>query len=344
MTKNIDSEELSELERQLRETQMSIGYDTKEYVVEVIVNRFEKDLFYIPEYQRKFIWDTNRQSKFIESLMMGLPIPFMFGVANENGTTEILDGAQRINTLSSFVNDTLRLQNLERLDLLNGLVFSQLPSSQKNKFLDRSTRMVILPETVSKQARLDMFERINSGSEDLKKSEIRKGAYSGPFYDFIHNLANNEKFQRLCPVTSKAADRGEREELILRFFAYSEKYQEFKHSVFSFLDAFLVEKNKNGFDAELYELQFYRVLDYVEENLPNGFRKTGMSKSTPRVRFEAISIGVNLALIENPSLMNKGSYFVETAEFNTQVTSHASNSGPRLRGRIEYVKNELLEE
>ena len=344
MTRNIDSEELGELERQLRETQTSIGYDTKEYVVEVIVARFEKGLFYIPEYQRKFIWDINRQSKFIESLMMGLPIPFMFGVANEDGTTEILDGAQRINTLSSFVNGTLKLQGLERLDLLNDLVFSQLPSSQRNKFLDRSTRMVILPETVSKQARLDMFERINSGSEDLKKSEIRKGAYSGPFYDFIHDLTSLEKFQRLCPVSAKAAARGEREELILRFFAYSEKYHEFKHSVYSFLDAFLVEKNKNGFDADLYRSQFNNVLDYVEANLPNGFSKTEVSKSTPRVRFEAISIGINLALIENPRLMNKGSDFVETAEFTKQVTSHASNSGPRLRGRIEYVKNKLLEE
>tara|TARA_A100000171_G_scaffold17519_1_gene15919 strand:+ start:1291 stop:2325 length:1035 start_codon:yes stop_codon:yes gene_type:complete len=343
MTKPLENEELTQLEIQLRETQTSIAYDTKEYVVEVIVNRFERGLFYIPKYQREFVWDKNKQSKFIESLMMGLPIPFMFGIANEDGKTEILDGAQRINTLAAFINDDLKLQNLERIDLLNDLRFSQLPSSQRNKLLDRSIRMVILPDTVSNQARLDMFERINSGSENLKKSEIRKGAFSGPFYDFIHNLASDEQFQGLCPVTEKSAARGEREELILRFFAYSEKYQEFRHSVFTFLDEYLVDKNKNGFDQIEYEQQFKNVLNYVERNLPFGFTKSLNSRTTPRVRFEAISIGVNLALKENPDLQDKGNGFTETLEFKKHVTSHASNSGPRLRGRIEYVKNCLLE-
>ncbi|WP_404341914.1 DUF262 domain-containing protein [Vreelandella venusta] len=343
MKKPLENEELAQLELQLRETQTSIAYDTKEYVVEVIVNRFNKGLFYIPEYQRKFVWDKNRQSKFIESLMMGLPIPFMFGIANEDGRTEILDGAQRINTLSSFVSDELKLQNLERIDLLNDVYFSQLPSAQRNKLLDRSIRMVILPDTVSNQARLDMFERINSGSDNLKKSEIRKGAFSGVFYDFINKLANDEQFQRLCPVSEKSASRGEREELILRFFAYSERYQEFKHSVFTFLDEYLIDKNRNGFDKSEYEAQFRNVLNYVERNLVFGFAKTQNSKTTPRVRFEAIAIGINLALKESPDLKDKGNGFTETSEFKEHVTSHASNSGPRLRGRIEYVKNYLLE-
>lgn len=70
MTQPLKNEELTQLELQLRETQTSIAYDTKEYVVEVIVTRFSKGLFYIPEYQRKFVWDKNRQSKFIESLVL----------------------------------------------------------------------------------------------------------------------------------------------------------------------------------------------------------------------------------------------------------------------------------
>lgn len=342
MIEPLSPQELDQLEMQLRETQTSIGYDTKEYVVEVLVNRFKKNLFYIPEYQRQFVWNKTRQSRFIESLMMGLPIPFMFGITNENGRTEILDGAQRLNTISAFISGDLKLQDLDRMDLLNGLYFSQLPAAQQNKLLDRSIRMVILPDTVSNQARLDMFERINSGSEILKKSEIRKGAFSGPFYDFIHTLANDEQFIRLCPVSAKSAARGEREELILRFFAYSEKYEEFTHSVFTFLDQYLVEKNRDGFDEVGCEQQFRDTLNYIERNLPYGFSKSDNSKSTPRVRFEAISVGVNLALIERPDLEDFGSDFVETPEFKKHVTSHASNSGPRLRGRIEYVRDYLL--
>ncbi|WP_447470801.1 DUF262 domain-containing protein [Vibrio harveyi] len=330
------------IEEQLRETQTSIAYDTKEYVVEVMVGRFDKGFFFIPPYQRDFVWKEDRQSKFIESVIMGLPIPFLFGVQDSSGKTEILDGAQRMQTLVAFAKNELTLTGLVRLDLLNGLTFNDLPSSQQAKFLDRAMRMVILPESVSQQSRLDMFERINTGSLDLKKAEIRKGSFSGPFYDFVSELALDQQFNELCPVSSKSLKRGEREELILRFFAYSDRYQTFKHSVFNFLDDYLREMNEVEFDRTSFLADFRNMLNYVQNNLEFGFRKTQGSKSTPRVRFEAISIGINLALKANPALANHGQGFIETTEFNKHVTSHASNSGPRLKGRVEYVRDWLL--
>lgn len=336
--------DLDVLESQLRETQTSIAYDTKEYVVEVMVSRFKKEFFYIPDYQREFVWQEDRQSKFIESVIMGLPIPFLFGVQNAEGKTEVLDGAQRMRTLVAFVDNKLTLEGLKRLDLLNGLKFNDLPASQQAKFLDRALRMIVLPETVSQKSKLDMFERINTGSLDLKKAEIRKGSFSGPFYDFICVLALDEQFNRLCPVSDKAAKRGEREELILRFFAYSDKYLDFKHSVFHFLDDYLQEMNCSEFDQEELTSRFKNMLNYVETNLPNGFKKTGKSKTTPRVRFEAIAIGTNLALLENYNLPDRGDGYLSTSEFNEHVTTHASNSGPRLRGRVEFVRDWLLEE
>lgn len=341
---NKSLEDLNELENQLLETQTSIAYDTKEYVVEVMVARFKKGFFYIPEYQRQFVWDEKRQSKFIESVIMGLPIPFLFGVQDERGHTEILDGAQRMNTLKEFVDNQLELRDLQRLDLLNGLKFSDLPAAQQNLFNDRAIRMVILPMTVSRQSRLDMFERINTGSEDLKKAEIRKGSFSGPFYDFVCELALDEQFNHLCPVSETAKKRGEREELILRFFAYSDSYLDFKHSVFNFLDDYLRKANTAEFDRDVLTQNFRNMLNYVATNLPCGFRKSEKSKSTPRVRFEAIAIGINLALLEKPDLANKGDAFIHTSQFNTHVTSHASNSGPRLRGRVEYVRDWLLKD
>lgn len=330
------------IEEQLRETQTSIAYDTKEYVVEVMVSRFEKGFFFIPLYQRDFVWKEDRQSKFIESVIMGLPIPFLFGVQDSSGKTEILDGAQRMQTLVAFAKNNLCLSDLSRLDLLNGLKFRDLPASQQAKFLDRSMRMVILPETVTQQSRLDMFERINTGSLDLKKAEIRKGSFSGPFYDFVSELALDEQFNSLCPISSKSLNRGEREELILRFFAYSDRYETFRHSVFNFLDDFLREMNGAEFDREALLSDFRNMLNYVERNLDFGFRKTQRSNSTPRVRFEAISIGINLALKANPNLGDYGQGFIDTADFTKHVTSHASNSGPRLTGRIEYVRDWLL--
>lgn len=65
-------------EGQIRELQKEISFDTKDYPIEVLVDKFRADDFYIPEYQRKFVWDNAKKVRFIESVLLGLPIPFMF--------------------------------------------------------------------------------------------------------------------------------------------------------------------------------------------------------------------------------------------------------------------------
>ncbi|MCP1620144.1 uncharacterized protein DUF262 [Pseudomonas sp. SLBN-26] len=335
---------LNMIDEQISEFQSSIAYDTKEYVVEVLIKRFKEKKLFVPQYQRQFVWPEQKKSKFIESVLMGLPIPFMFGVQCDDGTVEILDGAQRIQTLEQFVDGNLRLKNLERLDLLDDLNFNDLPSAQQNKFLDRPLRMVVLPSTVSLSVRLDMFERINTGSYELKASEIRRGAYAGAFSSFIEKCIEEPLFNKLCPMSEKSKSRREREELILRFFAYSENYRDFKHSVTGFLNEYLVEKNKSGFEEAALLEQFKNTLRYVEQTFEGGFAKSPTATSTPRVRFEALAIGCNLALKANPNLkIIDGNILTESKEFLTLTTSHGSNSGPRLRARIDYVKDFLLE-
>lgn len=83
-------------ERQIRQIQREIRYDTRDFPIETIVSRFQKGSFFIPPYQREFIWGTDKQSQFIESAIMGLPIPMMFLAEDEEGIFEIVDGTQRI--------------------------------------------------------------------------------------------------------------------------------------------------------------------------------------------------------------------------------------------------------
>ena len=73
----------SELERtaadqQVKALQKDVDYDTKDFTIDYIIQEFQNDDFYIPEYQRKFVWDDQRRCKFIESVLLGLPIPFVF--------------------------------------------------------------------------------------------------------------------------------------------------------------------------------------------------------------------------------------------------------------------------
>ncbi|UVL00519.1 DUF262 domain-containing protein [Pseudomonas sp. B21-048] len=334
---------LEMVDEQISSFQSTIAYDTKEYVVEVIVKRFNEDKLFVPSYQRNFTWPEQKKSKFIESVLMGLPIPFMFGVQCEDGTVEILDGAQRIQTLKQFCDNGLKLKNLDRLDLLEGYCFRDLPSAQQNKFLDRPMRMVVLPSSVSLSVRLDMFERINTGSQELKASEIRRGAYSGKFSTFIEKCAYDEEFNKLCPMSENSKSRREREELVVRYFAYSDKYQEFKHSVKGFLNEYVIAMNKSDYDEEGLWTNFKTMLSYVSKTFDGGFAKSPTATSTPRVRFEALAIGSNLALKEHPELpIIDGKTLTENDNFQKLTTSHGSNSGPRLRARINFVKNFLL--
>ncbi|WP_323828879.1 DUF262 domain-containing protein [Pseudomonas sichuanensis] len=338
------AEQMELVDDQISNFQSTIAYDTKEYVVEVLIKRFSDRKLFIPSYQREFTWPEQKRSKFIESVLMGLPIPFMFGVQCEDGTVELLDGAQRIQTLKQFCDNQLTLKNLERLDLLDGYKFSDLPLAQQNKFLDRPLRMVVLPSSVSLTVRLDMFERINTGSQELKASEIRRGAYSGRFSTFLERCAADDEFNRLCPMSEKSKSRREREELVLRYFAYSDRYQEFKHSVKGFLNEYLIEMNDANYAEEDLWNNFQEMLSYVSQSFESGFAKTTTATSTPRVRFEALAIGVNLALRENPGLQAiNGTDLTDSKSFQELTTSHGSNSGPRLRARIEFVKNFLLE-
>lgn len=339
----IEKDDLALVDEQISNFQSTIAYDTKEYVVEVIVKRFNDKKLFVPPYQRNFVWQGQRKTKFIESVLMGLPIPFMFGVQCEDGTVEILDGAQRIQTLKQFIDNEHQLKNLDRLDLLEGFRFKDLPTSQQNKFLDRTMRMVVLPSSVSLGVRLDMFERINTGSQELKASEIRRGAYSGKFSKFIERCASDAQFIKLCPVSESSKSRREHEELVLRYFAYSDRYAEFKHSVKGFLNEYLIEMNDADYVEEELWQGFKRMLDFVEESFEGGFAKSATATSTPRVRFEALAIGSNLALIEEPELTPiDGDRLTSSREFLVLTTSHGSNSGPRLRARINYVKDYIL--
>ncbi|MFZ3132522.1 MAG: DUF262 domain-containing protein, partial [Desulfosporosinus sp.] len=128
--KNIPFEQRQEADIQIKALQKQIDYDTKDYPVELIVTKFDKGEFFIPIYQREFVWKDNNKTSFIESVLLGLPIPFMFFGDCENGKMEIIDGAQRVQTLLAFTKDELVLSSLPKLTKLKGFKFSDLSEAQ----------------------------------------------------------------------------------------------------------------------------------------------------------------------------------------------------------------------
>ncbi len=342
----ITADEKQAAEEEILNEQKVVDYDTREYPVEVIVQKYmpgikdEENELFVPEYQREFVWDEKRRSKFIESVMLGLPIPYLF-TADCGERIEIVDGSQRIRTLAAFLNNELILGDLEKLKALNGFTYSDLILSRQRRFNRKTLRMIELTEKADADVRRDIFERINTGSDILKDMEIRKGAFAGPFYDFISECSKNEKFLALCPISKKRADREEAGERVLRFFAYSEKYLKFGHRVNRFLDNYIKEK-KVCFDSEKLRQRFENMLDFVDKYFPYGFKKSENAITTFRMRFEALSVGVHLAIEENPVLVPPKINWLDSEEFKVHTRSDASNSRPKVKARIEFVRDKLL--
>lgn len=351
-------EQIELAENQIKEIQVDYNYRIADFSIGELLKKFVKkgedaefedesiSGLYVPTYQRDFIWLEVMQSRFIESIFMGVPIQPLFAFElDDDGNLELLDGVQRLSSIKSFVDGELVLSGLDELYTLNGFTFDDLSTARKRKFLNTQLKLYIINENTDEGIRADIFRRVNEGGDKLKPAEIRKGKFIGNnFYDFILTMSESSEFNRLFS-SSKQTDklRGEKEELVSRFFALSHNYQNFVHSVKGFMDEF-IEQNAN-FDtetADLYKNEFINTLNFVEANFPNGFKKSDTAKSIPRVRFEAIGVGTNLALRENPDLVPMDVKWLESTEFKKWTTSDAANSKSKVLGRIEFVRDCLL--
>ncbi|MGV8823896.1 DUF262 domain-containing protein [Methylibium petroleiphilum] len=342
--------EITLAEAQIVELSKRIEFYLTEYSVELLAGKMSKGEFVVPNYQRAYTWEEDRKSRFIESLLLGLPIPFLFFWEMPDGKLEIVDGSQRLRSIEEFVLGDLRLGELDGLTALSGFKFSELPESRQRKINNRSIRGIVLNEHADEQARFDMFERINTGSKIANKAEVRRGALAGPFMDLIVELAVAPKFEALAPVSKKELDEREREELVARFFAYSDGLEGYKDRpsefIFNYVKQMNVRATEDPAQLDQYRAHFTETIDFIERVFPHGFRRNANGRATPRARFEAIAIGSRLALNERPALAKEAIADVHpwlTSEEFTRVTgSDGANAIARLRERTGFVRDKLL--
>lgn len=339
----ITEEQKVTAEEQIGALRKEIDYNTRDYTIDFLIQQFRENEFYIPdEYQRQYIWSDSDKNRFVESILLGLPIPLMFFSDTEDGRCEIIDGAQRTQAMEEFMSGDLILSELKKLTSLNGFSYNDIPAYFRKKFDKTNMRIIVLSDDTSLEIRQEIFNRINTTGREANASEIRRGSFRGPFMDFLMDCTKDPLFVEVCPISETMAKRYEQLELVIRFFAFLDHYQEFTHRVDSFLDEY-IESTKDSFNQAKMKSEFDAMLRFVKKYFPYGFAKTAKAKSTPRVRFEAIAVGVALALREKPDLTPKSMEWLESEEFLRHTTTHASNSPARVSGRILYVKGKLLE-
>jgi len=159
-----------------------------------------------PEYQRRLVWDKQKKSRLIESLIMNVPVPPVFLYEHDLSRYEVMDGQQRLNTIVEFYSNRLKLSGLEEWDGLNGRTYADLPP-RLQKGLDRrriSATVLMADSPIAKDKvrilRRVVFERLNTGGQSLNAQELRNCLYSGGFNDLIVELAKDRLFNEMWGI------------------------------------------------------------------------------------------------------------------------------------------------
>lgn len=165
--------------------------------------------------------------------------------------------------------------------------------------------------------------------------------YNKEFMEFLNDCAEDPLFLDLCHISEITKERHENLDLVIRFFALLNQLPKSSDNMKSFFENYIEEEQKS-FDSNKMKNDFHSMLHFVYRHFPLGFAKSRRDRFTSRVRFEAISVGVALALRENPNLQPKSVKWLDSKEFLLHTTNYAINSSARVIRRILYVKHQLL--
>lgn len=183
-----------------------------------VIRRIRNERFVLdPDFQRGFVWDKNKQSRLIESILLRIPLPVFYVAEDNEGRLIVVDGRQRLTTLARFLDNKLALQLKDRPEL-DGKRFDSLDVRLQNRVEDCQLLFYIIDRSVPERARLDIFERVNGG-EVLTRQQMRNAIYNGPATQFLRDEAETSVF-REATGGSLNVDKMQDREMINRFCSF----------------------------------------------------------------------------------------------------------------------------
>ncbi len=333
------------------------------------------DLIIQPEYQRLFRWSPADQSRFIETLILELPVPPIFLMETEENVYELIDGLQRISTYLNFRGllpdrdeDPLKLEACDIVHELNGCTYKSLPPALTRRLKRNFIRAEILRKENDPRLRYYMFKRLNSGGEPLQAQEIRNCTIrllSSRFNDVLVKLSKNDDFAYCIASVSEASkDKKYDQELILRFFAFLRRPDLYKHEVGDFLTTYMEEASDptgikpHFFDPEPDQARFeltFKVLRRAAESLSDdlGLRIFGAVRVGGSImgqfavyHFEGITLGVQDIIdrldVDDPEQMKRLGKLILRIKKDSRLRNHTGggkNTVAAYNNRVEFFRS-----
>jgi hypothetical protein len=261
------------LKDEIDEAKRTVSTDTVQITIGEVANMYATDeLNILPDFQRLFRWSENRKSNFVESILIGIPIPPAFVYEKENGTWELIDGLQRISTVLEFMGvlkdpDTgkmrrSKLLGTKYLPSLNGMVWQAKGDGEET--LDKALQLFfrrhridfqILKHPSDPKTKFDLFQRLNRGGAYANEQEVRTCSMVLADADFTNKLrrfVQREDFQKIFRITEDQKKNQKDLEYAVRLVVHT--YEEFQQGrdVQEFLDqAILIVMDEHNSDEVL---------------------------------------------------------------------------------------------
>ena len=314
-----------------------------------------------PFYQRRSRWNTERQSRLIESFIINIPVPPIFLYEKAFNQCEVMDGQQRITALKSYYENEFQLTGLEIWPELNGLRYHQLPDKVKAGLDRRSlSSIVLMKESAPDEEeaiilRQQVFERLNTGGVKLERQEIRNALGAGILNDLLVSLSREELFRGLwgLPTFSREEEtdhtlpiyefnfysKMEDLEVVLRFLALRHM-ENFRYGLQGFLDLYM--NNSSRFIPEdidylrgLFRETLYLVHAVLGERSFRLFQKGSWSSQPLKGVWDAEMVSFSRFLAKAETLVSKKEEIVSLLEEEFQKNEPQYTGRASLRSDIE---------
>lgn len=335
-----------------------------------LISRYDEDELIKPELQRHYVWDKSEASRFIDSILLGLPVPSIFLAKTKNEKLLIIDGYQRLMTVRDYVKGVFskdekifKLSNSEKIhEKWRGKAFAELEDEEKRRIRNTTIHAIIFMQRSPDDgdtSLFQVFERINSSGRTLLAQEIRNCVYQGPFNSLLLKL-NENKSWRTAYGKMDRDDRMRDVEFILRFFALSadeildESLSPARISLKKYLNQFMDKNNSelaiNDFSRR-FEQAIQQVVDAFGESAFHNLSPTNnaayVNRFSPTL-FDSILIAFDLANrngLEIPeSTILKGRKLDFLKEERVQfLLSQETMRTPNIRERINRAYAALFE-
>lgn len=263
----MDSDEMDE-EREIPYRAEDIRIDQKMISLYQIYRWIQQGTLDLkPDFQRNFVWNLQKKSLLIESLMLRIPIPAFYFDEDVNGQRTVIDGMQRLSTINDFLNGEFCLKGLQYLTNCNGLRFEELEKKYQGRIEDTQLAVNVLDSRCPEMVKFDVFRRINTGGVPLNSQEVRNIMATKETRQLLLRLSTSKEFVDVTRGRVKDVRMGA-QELCLRFLTYDRLYdykvQEFTDfgEMNQLLDAMIIRLNHTKEEERLFlEQRFLQSMD-----------------------------------------------------------------------------------